>query len=298
MLTFVALCVLARFSYSLNDIFIGRLARRYGQVEVAAFRGVSLGVSMAPWLWLVPAGAWGALGEHAGALLATVTVTAVANILQLRAVRYLPFGLRAALMICTMAACSLLFGWGAFGERLTPLQVGLCVVLVGSGVAVALGSHAAGEIAIDVPRGAALTVLAGALMACAIFGVKVLARETHPLLTAWAWELGAGLVLIGPVLIGPMVSERRSAVASDSIGRGRRFVAVAFAALPTALASGVSVLALELGDLGLWGALGGTQILFTAALGALWHRERLGLRRWLCMIIASAAVAGLALAGS
>ena len=48
MLTFVALCLVARFSYSLNDVFIGRLARRYGQVEVAAFRGLSLGVSMAP----------------------------------------------------------------------------------------------------------------------------------------------------------------------------------------------------------------------------------------------------------
>jgi hypothetical protein len=47
MLTFVTLCLVARVSYSLNDLFIGRLARRYGQVEVAAFRGASLGVSMA-----------------------------------------------------------------------------------------------------------------------------------------------------------------------------------------------------------------------------------------------------------
>jgi drug/metabolite transporter (DMT)-like permease len=72
---------------------------------------------------------------------------------------------------------------------------------------------------------------------------------------------------------------------------------VGVAALPTALASGASVLALELGELGLWGALGGTQILFTASLGALWHHERLGPWRWLCMLVAAAAVAGLALAG-
>jgi drug/metabolite transporter (DMT)-like permease len=290
MLTFVALCVVARFSYSLNDIFIGRMARRYGLAEVAAFRGASLGVSMAPWLLLVPAGAWRALGAHTGELLATALVTAIANILQLHAVRYLPFGLRAALMICTMATCSLLIGWSVLGEHLTPLQVGLCVVLVASGAAVALGSHAAGEIEIDVPRGAALTVLAGALMACAIFGVKLLARETHPLLTAWAWEFGAGLILLGPVLL------RRSEAATPPLGR--RFASVGIAALPTALASGASVLALEFGELGLWGALGGTQILFTAALGALWHRETLGVRRWLFMILATAAVAGLAMAGS
>jgi drug/metabolite transporter (DMT)-like permease len=291
MLTFVALCVVARFSYSLNDIFIGRMARRHGRVEVAAFRGTSLGLSMAPWLLLVPADAWRALAAHAGWLLATVTVTAAANVLQLQAVRYLPFGLRAALMICTMATCSLLIGWAVLGERLTPLQVALCVVLVASGVAVALGSHAAAEIEIDVPRGAALTVLAGTLMACAVFGVKRVASDTHPLLTAWAWELGSGLVLLGPVWL-----MRGAAAAPSDPGVLHRFARIGLAALPTALASGASVLALELGELGLWGALGGTQILFTAGLGALLHRESLGPRRWLFMTIAAAAVAGLALA--
>jgi drug/metabolite transporter (DMT)-like permease len=289
MFTFVALCLVARFSYSLNDIFVGRLARRHDRVEVAAFRGTSLGVSMAPWLLLVPAEAWRALQMHATELVLTVTVTAAANVLQLNAMRYLPFGLRAALMIATMATGSLLIGWGVLGERLTVLQVGLCVILVASGAAVVLGSHVAGEIEVDVPRGSALTLAAGMLMACAIFGVKHLARETDPLLTAWAWELGAGLILLGPALL-----RRRSAGSAAVSGR---FASVAVAALPTAVASGVSVLALDFGELGLWGALGGTQILFTAALGALWHRETLGLRRWLLMAIAAAAVAGLAMAG-
>ena len=81
MMTFVALCLLARFSYSLNDIFIGRMARRFGRVEVAAFRGTSLGVSMAPWLLFVPGAAWRALAAHAGELLVTVSITAAANVL-------------------------------------------------------------------------------------------------------------------------------------------------------------------------------------------------------------------------
>jgi drug/metabolite transporter (DMT)-like permease len=128
-------------------------------------------------------------------------------------------------------------------------------------------------------------------MACAIFGVKSLARDTHPLLTAWAWEVGAGLVLLVPVLLTPKLRS-----APSELPMRRRLLGVGLAALPTAVASGASVLALEFGELGLWGALGGTQILFTAALGALWHRERLGGWRWSCMTIAAAAVAGLALA--
>ena len=288
MLTFVALCLVARFSYSLNDVFIGRLARKHGRMEVAAFRGVSLGVSMSPWLCLVPAAAWAGLAGHGAQLLLTIAVTAVANILQLHAARYLPFGLRAALMISTMATCSVLIGWGVLGERLTPLEVGLCAVIIVSGVAAALGSHGVQEIEINVPRGAALTLVAATLMACAIFGVKRLAHATHPLLVAWAWELGAGLILLGPALL--------RGKADSLTSMGPRFWSISLAALPTALASGASVLALGFGELGLWGALGGTQILFTAGLGAWWHNETLGLRRWLCMGTAVAAVAGLALA--
>jgi drug/metabolite transporter (DMT)-like permease len=289
LLTFVALCLVARFCYSLNDIFIGRMARRFGRMEVAAFRGTSLGVSMAPWLLLVPGAAWHSLATHAWEVLAVVAVTAAANVLQLHAARHLPFGLRAALMLSAMATFSLLIGWGLLGERSSALEVVLCIVLVSSGAAVALGSYAPQEIQIDVPRGALLTLAAALLMSCAMFGVKSLARETHPLLTAWAWEFGSGLILLGPVLL------RRSEPAE--VPPGRRFFTIAMAALPTALASGASVLALDFGELGLWGALGGTQILFTAGLGALWHQERLGLRRWMFMVIAVAAVAGLAIVG-
>ncbi len=288
-LTFIALCLVARFSYSLNDVFIGRLARLHSGLEVAALRGVSLGVSMSPWLLFVPASAWSALAGSAGTLLVTVALTAVANLCQLRAARYLPFGLRAALMLSTMATCSVLLGWGLLGERLSALEVGLCTVLIGSSVAVALGSHAVQEIEIDVARGATFTLLAATLMACAVFGVKQLARETHPLLAAWAWEFGSGLILLGPVLL------RAGARAAGAVGR---FRSIATAALPTALASGASVLALDFGELGLWGALGGSQILFTACLGALWHKETLGVWRWLCMSLSVACIAGLALAGS
>lgn len=287
--TFVALCLVARMSYSLNDVFIGRLARKHGGLEVATLRGVSLGVSMAPWLLFVPAAAWGELAAHAGVLLLTIALTAAANILQLHAARCLPFGLRAALMLSTMALGSVLIGWSALGERLAGSEIVLCAVLIGSGVAVALGSHTARDIELDVPRGALLTLLAATLMASAVFGVKRLAQVTHPLLTAWAWEFGSGLILLGPLLLGPR--------APSLAGVRARFPTIAAAALPTALASGASVLALEFGELGLWGAIGGTQILFTACLGAILHRETLGLSRWLCMTISAAAIAGLALLG-
>ena len=288
MLTFVALCLFARLCYSLNDVLVGRLGRRYSRLEVSAFRGTSLGLSMAPWLLLVPLGSWSALFRHPVEFVLTVGVTAIGNLLYLQAVRFIPFGLRSALFIGSMAACSLVIGWAVFGERLTELQLGLCVVLVLSGAGIALGSHAGTEYVVDVPRGAALTIAGGALMAGAVTGVKFLAHASHPLLAAWAWEFGAGVILLAPALIRGGAAE-----VPDSVSL--RFGRVALASLPTAFASGASVLALDLGELGPWAALGGTQILFIAVLGALWHQETLGRTRWALMVVASCAVAALAL---
>ncbi len=288
MLTFLGLCLLARCCYSLNDILIGRAARAYGRTEVAAFRGVSLGVTMAPWLLFVPGSAWAQLAAHPALVLATVTATAAGNLLQFEAARHLPFGLRAALMISTMAICSTVLGWTVLGERLSPLELGLCALLLGSAAAATLGTYAPQEIHLDLPRGALATVLSAAVMAGAVLGVKTLAGHSHPLLAAWTWEFGAGAILLAPVLL------RRQG--SSGAARLSRLLRIGAAALPTALASGASVLALGYGELGLWAALGGTQILITAGLGAAWHREALGLRRWLCMAVSGAAVAGLAFA--
>jgi drug/metabolite transporter (DMT)-like permease len=290
MLTFVLLCLLARVSYAFNDVGVGRLARRQGRMQIAAWRGVSLGITMAPWLLWVPREAWSALAGQGVLVLGLVTITAVANLLQLQAARHLPFGLRAAVMLGGMAVGSAALGAVFLGEQLTALQVALCALLVVASSLAARGKSSNLEIEENVPRGVALTLGSAMLMAVVALLVKRLAQATHPLLAAWSWEFGSGLVLMGPLLLQHGLR--------PNPGFRQRVVQIAFAAAPTAIGSGASVLALGFGELGLWGALGGTQILFTAALGALLQREALGFRRWLCLGVAAAAVAGLALAGA
>jgi drug/metabolite transporter (DMT)-like permease len=122
-------------------------------------------------------------------------------------------------------------------------------------------------------------------MAVVALLTKGLTERTHALLTAWAWEFGSGLILV------PIFLLRRRAT-----GVTRRYFArVALASSPTVIGSSASMLALGSGRLGLWGALAGTQVLFTGVLGVLWHREIMGLRRWACFVAAAVGIAGLAL---
>jgi drug/metabolite transporter (DMT)-like permease len=288
MLAFIALCLASRVAYSFNDVYTGRLARRHGPLELAAFRGLGLGVTMAPLLFWVNAGAWHALLGRWLELLLMLCITAVANVLQLQAARYLPFGLRAAFVVMALAVCGVAIGVVFLDERFSAGQLGWCALIVGSAVLAAVGDHSSDELVPNIRRGAALALGSATLIAFAALLFARLARGTHPLLVAWAWEFGIGLVLLGPLLW------QQQRVAWEP-GVVRRLLRVGIASSPTVIGSAASGLALTLGPLGMWSAIAGTQALFTAGLGVLWHGERMGARRWLCFLIGAAGIFGLAL---
>jgi len=284
MAQFLLLCLVSRFFYTLNDMFTGRLARQHDQLELAALRGVSLGISMAPVLFWVPRVAWSKLAAEPGSLLAIVAITALANVLQLQAARYLPFGLRASIILTGIAIGTVLLGYVALGERLSATTFGWCALVVVSAMVAAPGEHATHEIEPRLVPGITLSLAGASLMAVVALLTKGLAERTDPLLTAWSWEFGSGLILVPLMLV-----RRRS---TDALPR--HFARVALASSPTVIGSSASMAALGSGRLGLWGVLAGTQVLFTGVLGVLWHRDLMGLRRWACFVAASIGIAGLA----
>ena len=220
MLTFLALCLLSRLGYAFNDVLVGRLARQHSHVEIAALRGLSLGLTMAPLLLFVPAPAWGALAARWPSYLLMIAATAACNVLQNHAARFLPFGLRSAVMISTISVASVVLGAAFFGERLSPIA-GAAVRCCSSDAAVlaALGDHATHEIQPNIPKGAALAFGAGLFLSVAAVLTKRLAIATHPMLTAWAWEFGAGAILIGTAPVA--VASRRSTRARPAASAAR-----------------------------------------------------------------------------
>ncbi|HET9931596.1 MAG TPA: DMT family transporter, partial [Polyangiaceae bacterium] len=225
------------------------------------------------------------LFSHTGTFGAIVVLTAISNVLQFQSARYLPFGLRASVILTGVSLGSVFLGWGVLGERLSPTAAAWCALIVLGAALAAPGEHARHEIEPRLAPGISLSLASAALMAVVALLMKSLTERTHPLLAAWAWEFGSGLILV-PALLARRAAPR---FAFKQFGR------VALASSPTAIGSSASMLALGAGRLGLWGALAGTQVLFTAVLGVLWHRELIGPRRWACFLAAAIGVAGLAL---
>jgi drug/metabolite transporter (DMT)-like permease len=106
------------------------------------------------------------------------------------------------------------------------------------------------------------------------------------MLVGWAWDFG-----IGAMLTVPLLWRRRGRLLP---GVARRFLRTGLCSLPTVVGCGGTALALTLGPLGFWSALAGSQALLSAALGAAWHREKLGPRRWSYFVLGALGIAGLA----
>jgi drug/metabolite transporter (DMT)-like permease len=242
---------------------------------------------MAPLLLRVSPGAWQALAARPAELAGLVVITALANVLHLQAARHLPFGLRAAILVAGIALGGIALGAWLLGEHLSLAQLGWCALVVTSGVLAALGDHSTQNLSANVPKGALLTLATSGLLSLAAFRFAQLARATDPLLVGWAWEFGIGVVLVVPLLW-----RRRGRLQP---GVARRFLTTALRALPTVVGTGATSVALTLGPLGLWSALAGVQALASAALGALWHRENIGPKRWASFVLAALGIAGLAL---
>jgi drug/metabolite transporter (DMT)-like permease len=288
MLTFLALCLLSRVAYTFNDVLVGELARKHDGMEIAMFRGVALGVAMAPLLFWVAPGAWAGLAARPRELAFLITVTAVGNVLHLEAARHLPFGLRAALLVAGVAIFGLGLGTWFLGERFSVVELGWCALIVTSGALAAMGDHSTARLSANVPRGALFTLSTAALLSVAALSFTRLARATDPMLVGWTWEFGIGLFLVGPVLW-----RRRG---RWEPGPARRFLRTGLYSLPTVVGTGATAVALTLGPLGVWSALAGAQALLSAALGAAWHGEKLGRRRWSYFVLGAVGIGGLAFA--
>jgi drug/metabolite transporter (DMT)-like permease len=287
-LIFIGLCLLSRVAYALNDVLTGQQAREGSALEVAAWRGVSLGLSMLPLVFFAKAGSWEALAGRGWELLLAWILTGMSNTCLMRSGQLLPFGLRGGIVISGVVTGSLVVGWFALNERLGSLQLFCCLVLGLSALGAALGDHTTPSLKPQIVSGTIWSLLSAFFIVGATFIVRRLANEVDPFLVGWAWEFGVGLVLLFP-----LAWQYRK----TGITPWRRIVKIAWASSPTAIGTGASMVALTQGALGLWAALSGTQVLFTAFLGWLWHQERIGFWRWVAFGAIASAVAGLAIAG-
>src|SRR5262249_16948944 len=138
---FLLLCVLCRIAYAADAVLTGQQARLMPPSEVVMWRGLSLGITMAPVLLFVPIVAWERAPEHWREMAAGSILASLANVCAQRAGNYMPFGLRGVVNTSAGIVFSVVIGLLVFREKIALPTLLFCALLVLAASSVSLGNH-------------------------------------------------------------------------------------------------------------------------------------------------------------
>ncbi len=291
---FFILALLASLGYALQGVLMASYYRGMDRLSAVTYRGLSLGLSMAPLLLFVPAEAWRAWPGMLPLILVAAVLAALGNWCNATAVSCLPIGIANALCMGSVSLTLASLGFLLLGESLSPPQLlwmGLIVagvlllglsrsrpLVTGAGVANRLG------------RGLLFSGLFGLLLGSAFLLVARAARASHPFLVAYSWEFAIGLCALLMVWLRPRVGGAPLQALS-----GRQFARLLLCAAPTAMGTGLYALAMTLGPVAIAAAIVSSMMVFSTLLSYLLYRERPSRRQVVLMLWICGAVVGLKL---
>jgi drug/metabolite transporter (DMT)-like permease len=183
--------------YGLHVPLVTHLARRYDGLTVTVYRGLSLGITMAPLLLFVPADDFARLPAYFSVLALASLVGALGFFLSVTGGIYLPIGISTAFRQAAGITTVILLGVLVLGELVTPAEYGLIALLLLGVVALALSRpdirHLAKQ---NVSLGIATSLAAGVATTSAYLFFATVSREISPFLAGYFWELGIGVVAL------------------------------------------------------------------------------------------------------
>ncbi len=195
--TFFALSALMVLAYGLQGALQAKYIRKYDALTVGVYRNISLSVTMLPILFLVPAADILRISEHLGTLFLASTIGALGLWCSFSSAHYLPIGFGTALRQVAHTVTAVALGALFFSELLSPSQLLLLALIMFSGISLILArvdhDHLDPRL---VMRGVGLALLAGVIVAHSFYFLSLLSREVDPLVAAYFWEAGVGIVLL------------------------------------------------------------------------------------------------------
>jgi drug/metabolite transporter (DMT)-like permease len=274
---FFFLALTATVAYALNSTLMAPLARRMTGLEATAWRGLSLGITMSPFLLLVPRATWEGLRPSFYLMLPVLwALTVAANRFVFMGQRHLPVGINIALMITAATLVTAGLGVVAFGDRFTTLQLLLGIAMLAQAALLGYLSSRGQDRSGNIGRGVLISIAGGALLGAAQLIVGYLSRQASPYLLGYAWEFGTGLTAYA--LLAAMSLRRGGGLPVPPVP----FYKILLAVSPTAFGSTLFAVAITQGPIGLAGAIQATQGAFAALLSYFIIKERL---RWTQVVL-------------
>lgn len=288
---FIALLVASVLAYGLQNVLMGGLFRRHDLATMVTARGLGLALIMAPITLFAPAAAWAQLLEAWLPLGIACLAATLANFSQAVAVRHLPMGIAYAVLMTASTLLQVGYGLVVLVERPGLPALLLGATLVGLTIALALVSRRSSQLRDARPLiGVAACLAFGGTMATALVALFHVANHSHPLLAAWGWEAGIGLVALLYFLLRRILRSQ-----TGTAPAARVWLQAALYASPTLVGTGAYAFAVTLGPLSIAAAVLATVMVSSAIFARLIHHERLSPVQWALVVLTTCCVIALEL---
>ena len=287
---YLTLLLFSVAAYGLQNALVGHLARQHDLLWITTARGMSLALVMAPLLLFADATAWPHLLTFTPYLVAACCCALLANLAQTFAIRHLPMAISVAIGQALAAIFTLIIE-ALRGVALPPLWELVCIAGVVTFVII-LGWISSHRQTLRKNAKPLLGIIAcigfGLAMASALVPLGVVSREGNPLIAAWAWEAGIGLV-------GLMMATTRFAIVRSPPIFWRLWLKVGVCSSPTLIGTGAYTYATTLGSLSIAGGVLSAMMVATAISARLIFKEVLSTRQWLAIAATCACLVALGL---
>lgn len=269
---YILLALLGGIGYSLQGSLMSHYYRTMDRLSASAYRGLSLGISMAPLLIFVPAENYQILLSYVPLLTFACVITAFGNWSMASAYAYIPIGIVSASLVTLSTLSITLIRWFGFGETLSVQQLIFAATLVT--LVSLLGISRAsenGEHSYDYKRGVFFAAIAAVINAFAVICVGEISMVIHPFLTGYIWEFGIG---IAALFIGILrrATGKRSGIQPIPF---QDFKKILIFSSPTAFATACYATALTMGPMAIAASVISLQIIFACIFGYMFYNEKL-----------------------
>ncbi|MBN2000244.1 DMT family transporter [candidate division KSB1 bacterium] len=282
----------ASLAYSLQNVLMAKHYRSMDTLSSVAYRGLTLGISMAPILVFVPRHQFGRIFLFIYPLLGATVLTALGNWAMAKAFRHLSVGIANTLMVSFITIVSAFFSYLFYHEVLSFFQIVLiAAVFITLFWLGASKSSKAMPAEFNVRKGIGYAFLFGLLLGGGITLIGMTSRTLHPFLVGYFWEFSVGITAAVMAFIRGKLFHGVSLVSVN----WKQFWIILYCAAPTAIGTGFFALSMTMGPVAVAAAITSTTMVFTTLLAFYIYGEQLSLKQWLLLLLVCALVVGLKL---
>ncbi len=288
---FFVIAVLSIIAYALQNSLLASVYRKHDRLSMVAYRGLSLGITMAPLLLFVRFREQPELAPVLSLIFAAAIAAALANWAMANAYNALPVGIATAVAMSLATVVVVLLGYFAFDEGFSFSQLGLMALIL-FGVFVLGITKSTGSLPKEyhLLRGVLNCLFFGIVIGIAFVVVGVASRRYHPFVVGYLWESTIGVIAMLLAIFRGYFGKRGFERLS-----GRDFIRVALYSSPTVIGTGAFAMAITMGPIGIVSAIAATSMVFGSIFARVLYDEKLTPFQWTVMILVCLVVASLRL---